>query len=176
MIFPCWYYYVSIGDNAWEIFSETTNFTSRKKVWLNPAVSINVFSESLYLFIAEYSVFVFIWLDTLFVSLETFKPLQWRHNGCDGVSNHQPHHRLLNRLIGRRSKKTAKLRATGLCEGNSPVTGEFPAQMASNAEMFPFDDHKMTFDVVSLLFYNPENRNNSSTNDFWHSLKILSRT
>ena len=22
----------------------------------------------------------------------------------------------------------------------SPVTGEFPAQMASNAEMFPFDD------------------------------------
>ena len=23
---------------------------------------------------------------------------------------------------------------TGLCEGNSPVTGEFPAQKASNAE------------------------------------------
>ena len=31
-------------------------------------------------------------------------------------------------------KKTSKLRATGLCAGNSPVTGEFPAQMASNAE------------------------------------------
>ena len=27
-----------------------------------------------------------------------------------------------------------------ICAGNSPVTGEFPAQMASNAEMFPFDD------------------------------------
>ena len=26
------------------------------------------------------------------------------------------------------------LRVTGLCVGNSPVTGEFPAQMASNAE------------------------------------------
>ena len=26
------------------------------------------------------------------------------------------------------------------CVGNSPGTGEFPAQMASNAEMFPFDD------------------------------------
>ena len=25
-------------------------------------------------------------------------------------------------------------RVTGLCEGNSPVTGEFPAQMATNAE------------------------------------------
>ena len=34
----------------------------------------------------------------------------------------------------RRSKKTSKLRVTGLCEGNSPVTGEFPAQRASNAE------------------------------------------
>ena len=29
---------------------------------------------------------------------------------------------------------------TDLCAENSPVTGEFPVQMASNAEMFPFDD------------------------------------
>ena len=41
---------------------------------------------------------------------------------------------LLNRLFRRRSKKTSKLRVTGLCAGNLPVTGEFPAQMASNAE------------------------------------------
>ena len=41
---------------------------------------------------------------------------------------------LLNRLFRRRSKKALKLRATGLCEGNSPVTGEFPAQRTSNAE------------------------------------------
>ena len=27
-----------------------------------------------------------------------------------------------------------QLRVTGLCAGNSPVTSEFPAQMASNAE------------------------------------------
>ena len=60
--------------------------------------------------------------------------LQWRHNGRDGVSNHQPHHCLLNRLFRRRSKKTSKLHITGLCLGNSPGTGEFPAQMASNAE------------------------------------------
>ena len=33
-----------------------------------------------------------------------------------------------------RSKKTSKLRVTGLCEGNSPVTGELSAQRASNAE------------------------------------------
>ena len=41
---------------------------------------------------------------------------------------------LLNSLVMRRSKKTSKLRITGLCAGNSPVTDEFPAQMASNAE------------------------------------------
>ena len=41
---------------------------------------------------------------------------------------------LLNSLFRRRSKKTSKLRVTGLCAGNSPGTGEFPAQMASNAE------------------------------------------
>ena len=29
--------------------------------------------------------------------------------------------------------KTSKLRVTGLCEGNPPVAGEFPAQMASYA-------------------------------------------
>ena len=52
----------------------------------------------------------------------------------DGASNHQPHKCLLSRLPGRRSKKTSKLCITGLCAENSPVTGEFPAQRASNAE------------------------------------------
>ena len=61
-------------------------------------------------------------------------PLRWRHNDRDGVSNHQPRDYLLNRLFRRKSKKTAKLRVTGLCAGNSPVPGEFPAQMASYAE------------------------------------------
>ena len=60
--------------------------------------------------------------------------LQWLHNRRDGVSNHQPRLCLLNRIFRRRSKKTSKLRVTGLCAGNSPVTGEFPLQMASNAE------------------------------------------
>ena len=53
--------------------------------------------------------------------------LQWRHNGHDGVSNHQPYDCLLNRLFRRRSNKTSKPCVTGLCEGNSEVTGEFPA-------------------------------------------------
>ena len=60
--------------------------------------------------------------------------MQWRHNGLHGAWNHQPHDCLLNGLFRCRSTKTSKLRVTGLCEGNSPVTGEFPAQRASNAE------------------------------------------
>ena len=34
----------------------------------------------------------------------------------------------------RRSKKVSKLCVSGLCAGNSPVTGEFPTQKASDAE------------------------------------------
>ena len=60
--------------------------------------------------------------------------LQWRHNELDSVSYHKPRDCLLKRLFRRRSKKTSKLRVTGLCEGNSPGTGEFPAHRASNAE------------------------------------------
>ena len=60
--------------------------------------------------------------------------LQWRHNECDGISNHQPCDCLLNILFRHRSKKIFQLLITGLCEGNSLVIGEFPAQMGSNAE------------------------------------------
>ena len=62
------------------------------------------------------------------------KTLQWRPNERDDASNHKPHDCFLNGLFRRRSKKTSKLRVTGLCEGNSQVTGEFPEPWASNAE------------------------------------------
>ena len=43
-------------------------------------------------------------------------PLQWRHNGRDGVSNHQPHQCLLNRLFGAQIKENIKaLRHWPLC-------------------------------------------------------------
>ena len=61
--------------------------------------------------------------------------LQWRHRERDGVSNHQPDDCLLNRLFRHRSKKTPKLRVTGLCEGNSPVTGDrVPRTKGRNVE------------------------------------------
>ena len=66
----------------------------------------------------------------------SMKLLQWRHrpNERNGVSNHRRLHCLLNCWFRRRSKKTSKLRVLGLFAGNSQATGEFPAQMTSNAE------------------------------------------
>ena len=48
--------------------------------------------------------------------------ITWRHNGHDGVSNHQPHNCLLNRLFRCTAKKTSKLRVTGLLCGE--LTGD----------------------------------------------------
>ena len=55
--------------------------------------------------------------------------LQWRHNERDGVSHHQPHECLLNRL-SKRHQSSALL---------AFVWGQ-RWQKASNAEKFPFDD------------------------------------
>ena len=71
-------------------------------------------------------------------------PLRWRHNERDGVSNDRRLDGLLNRLFGHRSKKTPKLRVIGLCEGNSPVTGELTSQKASKAD---FSDRLYSFQV-----------------------------
>ena len=74
----------------------------------------------------------------LYNVVSKFITLLWRHNERNGASNHRRIDSLLSRLFRRRSKKTPTLRVTGLCKGNSPVTGEFPAQRASNAEKVSF--------------------------------------
>ena len=74
------------------------------------------------------------WNEIVLITPVCVCTFQWRHNGNNGVLNHQPHDCLLNCLFRRRSKKTPKLRVTGICEGKSSVTGEFLAQRASNAE------------------------------------------
>ena len=50
--------------------------------------------------------------------------LLWRQNGRDGVSNHQPYDCLLSLAFMHRSQKPI----------SASATGEYPAQMASNAE------------------------------------------
>ena len=77
---------------------------------------------------------------TIVLAWDKRSTLQWRHNDHDGVSNHQPHGCLLNRLFGRRSKKASKLRATGLCAGKSPGPVNSPHKGPVTRKMFPFDD------------------------------------
>ena len=60
-----------------------------------------------------------------------FVSLQWRNNGPDGVSNHQPHQCVLKRIFECRSKKISKLCVTGLCA---------PHKWPVKRKMFPFDD------------------------------------
>ena len=45
-----------------------------------------------------------------------------------------------NRLFRRRSRKTSKLRVTGLCAGNSPGPVNSPHKGPVTRKMFPFDD------------------------------------
>ena len=56
---------------------------------------------------------------------------------------------------GANQRKKSKLCVTGLCVGNSPVTGDFPAQMASNAEMFPSTQmaHASGSQELTILIY-----------------------
>ena len=86
-------------------------------------------------------------LQKLQISNET---LQWRHNGCDSVSNHQPHDGLLNRLFRCISKKTSKLRVTVFCAGNSPGPVNSPHKQPVTRKMFPFDDviMFMTYSII----------------------------
>ena len=115
------------------------------------------------------------WLLSLTATIricDTIIPLQWRHNGHDGVSNHQPHHCLLNRLFGRRSKKTSKFRVTGLCVGNSPGTGEFPAQMASNAENVSIWWRHHTFASVNC-WLSVDNQTIVARRDIWNTAPYL---
>ena len=83
--------------------------------------------------------------ELFFLYLSTSLALHWRHNDHDGVSNHQLHGCLLNRLFRRRSKKTSKLRVTGLCVGNSPGPVNSPHKGPVTRKMLPFDD--VTIDV-----------------------------
>ena len=65
--------------------------------------------------------------------------LHWRHNDHNDVSYHQSHVCLPNRLFRRRSKKTSKLRVTGLCVGNSPGPVNSPHKGPVTQKMSPFD-------------------------------------
>ena len=110
-------------------------YTWRKRKWKFYTMPVQFadgsFDSNVFLNIADTFGFKFGCLISIPASKQS---LQWRNNECDGVSNHRRIDCYLSRLFKSRSKKTSKLRVTGLCDGNSPVAGKFPAQRASNAE------------------------------------------
>ena len=81
------------------------------------------------------------------MSLRNSSSLHWRHNERSGVLNHQPHDCLFNCFFRRRSKKTPKLRVTGLCPGNSSMTGEFPHKGPVTRKILQFDDVIMSSEI-----------------------------
>ena len=52
--------------------------------------------------------------------------------------------------------KTSKLRVTGLCAANSPVTSEFPAQKANNAENVSIWWRHHDFFIMPYTHYSSE--------------------
>ena len=77
------------------------------------------------------------WRDAaIFIENATWKfiALQWRQNEREGVLDHQPNKCLRNRLFRHKLKKTSKLRVTGLCVGNLPVTRIFPHKRPAKRE------------------------------------------
>ena len=91
---------------------------------------------------------------SLYILYGCVTTLQWRHNDHDCVSNHQPRGCLLSRLFRRRSKKTSKLRVTGLCVGNSPGPVNSPHKGPVTRKMFPFDDVIMIYQGEYQWFRN----------------------
>ena len=66
--------------------------------------------------------------------------LLWRHNGCDSVSNHQPHDCLLNGLFGRRSKKHESSASLAFVRGSHRGPVNSPHKWSATQKRFPFYD------------------------------------
>ena len=72
--------------------------------------------------------------------LKQISGFDWHYHYTDGIMGAMASQitslTSVNSIVytGADQRKTSKLLVTGHCAGNSPVTGKFPAQMASNAE------------------------------------------
>ena len=100
-----------------------------------------------------------------FDPLSSGPSLQWRRNGRDGVSNHQPHDCLLNRLFGCRSKKTSKF------TGHRPPVNS-PQKWPVTRKVFPFDDVIMITDAASNIVLVDDQFSKSTDTAFTTSVHI----
>ena len=87
--------------------------------------------------VIDLHIMIWIYFSDLMGKSTQFKtsiPLKWRHNKWHCISKHWHLSCLPKHLFRCISKKISKLRFTGLCMRNLPVTGGFPSQRASNME------------------------------------------
>ena len=87
----------------------------------------------------------------LFKSLQVSHTLQWHYNGCDGISHHQPHHCLPNRLYwGAGQRKHQSSTSLAFVQGihRWPVNSlhKWPVRRI----MFTFDDVIMQAQAWSI--------------------------
>ena len=76
--------------------------------------------------------------------------LQWRHNGHNGVSNHQPYDCFLNPLPRRRSRKHQSSASLAFVRGihRGPVNS--PHKWPVTRKMFPLDDVIMVYGILIM--------------------------
>ena len=86
------------------------------------------------------------WFETAWCLYDT---LQWRHNGCDMVSNHQPHDCLLNREF-RRIKAHQSSASLAFVRGIHRGPMNSPHKWPVTRKMFPFDDDIMRTAMILL--------------------------
>ena len=75
-----------------------------------------------------------------FISTKFAWTPQWRHNGCDGVSNHKPHHCLLNRVFRSRAKKRQSSASLAFVRGIHRWPVNSPHKLSLTRKMLSFDD------------------------------------
>ena len=73
-------------------------------------------------------------------SIDQLIALQWRHNGRDSVSNHQPHHCLLNDYSDADQRKHQSSASLAFVWGSHRGPVNFPHKWPVMRKMFPFDD------------------------------------
>ena len=100
-------------------------------------------------------------------------PLQWRHNGHDGVSNHQPYDCLLKRLFRRRSKKASTLVQVTACSRIAPshylnqcrIISEIQWYLRGNSQDIPHPSiSKISLKITNLSFHSAIPRDNELIN------------
>ena len=124
----------------------------------------------------------FLWLGSNLFAQIIQDALQWRHAGCDGVSNHQPHDCLLNRLYRQDQRKYQSSASLAFERGNHRWAVNSPHKWPVTRKMFPFDDvimwlswHRVEFTIAAVLMEEPRTMRvqipHASRRNAWYDYK-----